>query len=129
MPNLSSKLYEDYPIDDETLTSDVKLASVISLVFLSIIGMSGSVVIFYFYTDTLDFTLTTINRLTIAIIISLTIYFLGALGGLFWQRFGLWVASNTYQVYLDQFRPKIFAIFGRLYMKFVGENKIEDFSI
>jgi len=118
------ELNNDYTIDTEVLEGDIKLASIPSLIILSLGSLALTTLLFTYLLRSYDFDYTVRELLLISFIISLTTYILGAFGGYTWQRIGLWVASNTYRIYTNKFDLPFFKSLGKLYLRFVGRETV-----
>ena len=124
-PPLNTLAYKnDYTIDEETLKTSVKFASMSSMVVLALLNLFLATAIIFVVLRAYDLSLSLSNRILVSVAISIVIIIIGGLGGFTWQKIGLWVASNTYKIYTNKFDMPFLKYLGAIYLRFVGKDSV-----
>ncbi|MDH5401946.1 MAG: hypothetical protein OEY49_05590 [Candidatus Heimdallarchaeota archaeon] len=114
------KVYIDYNITQDSLTSTAELPGKLQLITFSCAVIIINILATYFiYTDILGIQ-KLVNRISFSILFSLIVFGLGLIGGRIWQKFGIIGAKATYLPYVEV--PEQLSMLSRIYIKLLESD-------
>jgi hypothetical protein len=124
MNDLEYGIDTDYKINEEIISSEVKMASAFNLLIVAI-GSIFLTLLFSFYLLTVRFSnsYSLQENFYISIILSMIVFVSSIIGGLLWRWIGYKIATITYELYLFPDKTVFHKIFAYVYFRFVEINE------